>query len=403
MGRASNPNKRNATIPVTPSRVAGFLSWGEMNLAPQVMIRIVSRSPTAKACVRRRAKFIAGNGIKDPKIAKLVINSSGQTMDDLNRSNAGNLGFGEVQAMHVRYNGLLNICSVKPVPFENVRLGTPDYKDNINRLGIFPYLDNTIFPKRAKEFTACTRFNPDPEVVGLEIENAKGIANYPGQLIYIPIGFTGDLHYHEPTWMSVQQAIQTEPELLKYDFKVVVNNFVPASVIGYVEEDETTADPDADGADAQYVAEKNAQGSFESQLLNSIGNENAASSILLKFKSAEQLEKGVKAIDLSGKNLADLNGNANERVPMTIARGFEMPIELLPGLRFAGGLSSEADQTEAAVNLMYQSVNDEQRLAKQTYEQILTHFQDPPDNIDCSIEQYDYMGKKFKGQVQTAG
>lgn len=398
-------------VDVTPSqRVKGFLDWGKQNLFPQRCIRMVGKSPTASSCVGVRSRFIAGNGIADRALGSMIVNKQGESLDAVHRNNSQNLGFGRVIAYHVGFNGNLDVNSIKMLPFQNFRYAKQDSFGNVNAGGIFPYLDSPLVKNAENKFVKCQLFNPDKEVIEREIIRAGGIEKYNGQIFYVPMLQTGDNYYHKFFWFTAHIAIQTEAELLDFDYKQTVNGF---STSGFYEsyEPETMIQPAPIPLDVKDVALPNFnydtpmsaevansrggikdEDSVEAQFQKSIGNRNAGNVVFVKHKTKESLEFA-KFTPVTGAQLSERNGSLNERIPVTIARAYETPNELV-NIRRQGGMIATGAEVESAVNLMYQSINPEQRLHRLSLEYMLKFWHEPLGNISCETEQLDYFSVK---------
>lgn len=397
---------RASQVPVAPSRVAGFLDFGSMNRFPQDLIKAVGGSLTAGSCVKRRAQFITGNGFYRRDLSEMVVNRQGQTLDGILRRTGWNVGFFECPALHIQYNGLGKVAGIRPCPVETVRLGMPDAYDNINHAGIFPFLDSTVFKQKGNAKTRMTMFNPNVDVVRKEIEVAGGIDKYNGQILYLPMLSTGDYYYHVPDWFKAITCIETEKELNIFDHKQTVNGFAIGGIYSYYDEEPTVRRNDADDeskpgyhAGANQVGEID-KDSLEYQFAASMGNREAGNVIFLKHTSKETFQNA-RFDNVTGAQMSERNGSLNQRTPENICRAFEVPPSLI-GLNRQNGLASTADQLRTDVNFMYQSVNDYQRVVKQSFEAVLNNWCVPLGEVDMSIEALDFFNEKKKN-VPLAG
>ena len=390
---AKTPIRAASIVPVTPSRVAGFLDFGSQNRFPQDLIKMVSGSITAGSCIKRRAQFISGNGFNRVDLSKLVVNRQRQTLDAVLRRTGWNVGFFECPALHIQYNGLGQTAGIRPIPVENVRLGKPDDFENINTAGIFPYLDSTVFKNRDKRNSKLTLFNPEIDVVRKEIEVAGGIDKYQGQILYLPMLSPGDYYYHFPDWFKAHTAIETEKELNIFDLKQTTNSFAISGFASYLAE-ENTNDTDADElGSVNYRSGRDVDtDSIEYQYQQSIGNREAGSVVFNRFSTKEAMDS-FKFEPVTGAQMSERNGSVNQRVPENICRSFEVPPSRV-GLTRPSGLVSTGDMLREDVNNMYQSVNDYQRLIKEAFESVLNHWHTPLGEIDLAIDPLDYFNEK---------
>ena len=68
----------------------GIIAYGDNNLYPQHLKRIVQASGTATLCLNRYAKFVEGFGF-GVELATMPVNEEGVTADDLLHDVAGDL------------------------------------------------------------------------------------------------------------------------------------------------------------------------------------------------------------------------------------------------------------------------------------------------------------------------
>jgi hypothetical protein len=172
-------------IVVRPNQTFGILNYDMDNAYPQRMLELVSRSPTAKDCWNKRAKFIAGNGFEDATLGKQVINSKGLTMAKLLKAIATDkalfCGFG----IHVNYNANCKIASVNYVKFEDIRMGDTDDVQTAGKFAIYNDWGRRTWKHIMRsKITFLDSYNPDAEVVKRQVIAAGGWSKYKGQLFY---------------------------------------------------------------------------------------------------------------------------------------------------------------------------------------------------------------------------
>ena len=116
----------------------GIIAYGNNNLYPQHLKRIVQASGTATLCLNRYAKFVEGFGF-GVELATMPVNEEGVTVDDLLHDVAGDLcEFGGF-AIHVNYNILGEITSLHHVPFEYARLEMKDDAGYVSHIKVSEY------------------------------------------------------------------------------------------------------------------------------------------------------------------------------------------------------------------------------------------------------------------------
>ena len=94
------------------------LYYGINNQYPNETYNAIRLSPTAKGVKAMRSKFIYGNGIEGGDI---VVNRSGQTLNQVFRKIAGTASWLESYVLHFNYNLLGQIIEITPIDIRIVR------------------------------------------------------------------------------------------------------------------------------------------------------------------------------------------------------------------------------------------------------------------------------------------
>lgn len=154
---------------------------------PQRMRNIYNASASAKMCANLCARYLVGKGFKDLTFYHSVIGRQGKrdlTPDKLLRAVSGDKATLRSFAIHINYNALYQVDSVKYVPVENCRFGIDDekgkigvYKDwyNSRKFGRYRRRDNVDF---------IHVYDPNPEQIEKEVFECGGWDNYKGQIYY---------------------------------------------------------------------------------------------------------------------------------------------------------------------------------------------------------------------------
>ena len=207
-------------------------TYGEDNLYPQHLRRIVSASGTATLCLNRYAKFIEGDGFRGMTYdTSFNADDTGDTLlHDICKDVAEFGGF----ALHVNYNIFGDVTDVHHVPFEHCRLEAEDDAGHVAHVKVS---DNWSGVKRGKDGTrmlsdddveAFPVFNP--EAVVEQIQAVGGIDNYKGQILWASMD--GRTTYPIPVYDAAITEISTDEGLGNVKYRSVRNNFlVPCMLI----------------------------------------------------------------------------------------------------------------------------------------------------------------------------
>lgn len=210
-------------------------SYGNDNLYPQRMQNLIRNSSTGGTCLERYIAFIEGNGLEDALFAELEVNRKGETMDDIHRKVASDLGTFNGFALHVNYDLTGKIVEVQHIPFESCRL------EEENEDGVVPFIvvhpdwegNKTQKGKKiqvnAKNIKRFYRFNPLRNVVMAQIEKDGGIENYRGQILWVSMD--GVNTYPTPIYDKVATNLSTDEGLDNVKYRNVRNNFMPFGML----------------------------------------------------------------------------------------------------------------------------------------------------------------------------
>lgn len=201
------------------------------NLYPQICEAIRDRSFTIKSACEELGNFINGEGFEDASFADLVVNSKGQTMNDilsLIKIDAASFSGSFVIHLGVNMLGEFNNISVWPLAYWRFGLADDngdvhDYKYNSNW-----EQDQYKEVNNAKRIICYPKFNPDKNLIQSQIEE-DGV-NYMGQVLYFtPL----EDQYPLATFDSVLDQGQTQEEIGLFRLASIQNGLNATSVFSY--------------------------------------------------------------------------------------------------------------------------------------------------------------------------
>lgn len=213
-------------------RNLGIKSYDADNLYPQNVRNIVLNSKTGNGCLERYTDYIEGRGIASQPLAGFVVNLDGETLADLHSQIAADLAMHDGFAIHVNYDIDAHITSLHQVPFENVRIVEPDEEGNVRKVALHPDWTGALtrngkpvkITKDAIDYLDV--FNPDPEVVLAQMQEAGGPQFYKGQVYYY--SSLGYMLYPYSKFHAVLADMSTDEGLSNIMNRNVRNNFLPA-------------------------------------------------------------------------------------------------------------------------------------------------------------------------------
>lgn len=213
-------------------RNLGIKSYDADNLYPQNVRNIVLNSKTGNGCLERYKDYIEGRGISSPQLAGFIVNLDGETLADLHAQVAADLAMHDGFAIHVNYDIDGGITSLHHVPFENIRIVEPDEEGFTRKVALHPDWTGRLTRngkpvKIAKEsIDYLDVFNPNPEIVLSQIQEAGGPQFYTGQIYYY--SSQGYMLYPYSKFHSVLSDMSTDEGLSNIMNRNVRNNFLPA-------------------------------------------------------------------------------------------------------------------------------------------------------------------------------
>jgi len=155
----------------TAYNVDGILTYDSDNLYPQKVLSIIQRSWAATSASKTLSDFITGDGFADEAINKEILNEKGQTGYDLLRfvsDQKSKIGF----SFHVNYNIQGQVSEINYIDFEDLR---------VTKKGTLVWRPDWSKPMFGGDIE-YNLFNPNNVIK--EIQEAGGIENYNGQVIY---------------------------------------------------------------------------------------------------------------------------------------------------------------------------------------------------------------------------
>jgi len=212
-------------------RSEGIQWYTRNNVYPQIVEGVRDRSYTIKGCCDALANFLGGEGFEDEAIGNMVVNSKGDTMNDiLDKLKIDAATFSGAFVVHLGVNmlGEFNNLSIWPLAYWRLGLPTEDgdvydvkYNSNWEQ---DPYKEITY----AKRIIEYPKFNPDKDVILEQIEE-HGL-EYPGMVFYVsPL----EDQYPLATFDSVLDQGQTQEEIGLFRLKSIQNGLNAGAIFSY--------------------------------------------------------------------------------------------------------------------------------------------------------------------------
>lgn len=311
----------------------GITDYGRTNTYPQEALYALKRSGIAQAAVNVLTKFLYGDGFADDFFGRVVINSRGETANELLYKLARQYATFNGFALIANHNALGEYTSTYACPFEFVRKGLEDdygqtdyYRVWNNWAGESPQRTNPISDiKTFAKFDPVTAQENLIEMRQIQMtayQNGMQISSefeYSGQLMY---STTVDGGYPSATFDAVMEQTLTTGDLSDFDRAYVRNRFSASTV--FVDRSPTL---DAKVREANAIE------------LAKMGSSENAGGIVLLNGDIESLNPNVNDV---GSN----RGGLKEELADDITTAYNMPPILLGKTR-QGGFPNQDEMIDA--------------------------------------------------------
>lgn len=373
-------------IIVPENKQIGILNWDVDNNYPARMRVIVGNSVTASNCLKVYERFVFANGYTDETFAKTKVNDNGDTADKVLRLMVKDKGFINGIAVHINYNAAFEKVSVTALSIDSVRLDIAKEKAAIHP-NWEKRKDKGPFKKSDIDFIDL--YDPSPEVIAKQIEEAGGIENYKGQVFFwSPFG----LSYPTAQWDSAAEDMQTEAGTKIFRHRTVGQNFMPSQYI--IVDDLESEDPQTSGnPDGSRTKQEE---SFADIITNTVKQfqspENAASVMVIQKPSPETTFQ-MEVPDL--QHFDGMYEKTEKSTDAAILRGFMIPRPLI--LEGGDSLFSSGEVLRAAAEFYNGITNDDRLELAEISREIFSNWES---DINLS-EDYSINSLTFKKEISV--
>jgi hypothetical protein len=287
-------------------------AWGEDNLYPVRLGRVLAASDSGVTCRDRYANFINGNGFRDESFSAITVNPRGDTMDGLLQSVSRDMADFRGFALHVTYNALARVDGIHHVPFENCRLCQRKDDGTVSHVAVHPDWEGKLLaggkPVKVTRETVdyLPVFDPTNATVFRQMAESGGVENYKGQVLWVSLA--SGLVYPTPKYDAVATYMSTEEGIANTLYRNARNGLRVAGMVVIRKGTDSPPDPGGDGIvdGASGVAEV---------IASAQGDVNANNVLILEI---EHDEEKPEFVSLRGENydkeFTVTSGTACERI-----------------------------------------------------------------------------------------
>jgi len=167
----------------------GIENYDIDNAYPSRMERLINGSVTAKSSASMLSRFLIGKGFEDSNLNKIIIGHDNYkrpiTAFKLLRQIAVSTAYYAGYYVHAQFDANLNVTGLAYEDFKNCRFGLKNHKDYSGHIVVYNNWDYSKSQKIKKEDYICVPvWNMNEAVIKSQIEKAKGIKTYKGQIFF---------------------------------------------------------------------------------------------------------------------------------------------------------------------------------------------------------------------------
>lgn len=236
--RYSRPT-RDSRVLVRENRALGILEYGDNNRYPQNASDQVDKSGTASICVKQYANFLVGEGFD--VVGETVVNSDGQTLDELLAMLADDFATYGGFSVHISFNALGKPTEYTYIDFSQMRLPVDPERDDHYYMVYMPNLGEMFKGVYEDKTIKIPRWDPDKVLSQLE-EAKRPDVEFRGQVFWF--SNAGPYTYPLPIYGAVIEDMETEYNMMISKKSAVSSGFSARHVMYYNDEFETDQDFD---------------------------------------------------------------------------------------------------------------------------------------------------------------
>lgn len=349
-----------------------YLPYGDNDSFPLDWAKAIRESPSASACLSTIIDFVTGYDFSDENLAKLVVNSRGETFGDIHRLTVKDdsefYGF----YWHFMYNANLGITEWQVLPFQNCRLGDADSSGWISKIYYNPFFGTDEYKGVVKDNATIVydAFNPS----GIKAQMAKEKTNYKGQVLFI--GSTTPLSPYYPVndAYAVKPWMQIEAGVADYHQDRIDNGFLQDYIL-VMKGDPNAASNNPDYANTNGPEKPGTVG----QEFNDVMNRNFMgrgkhANVMVQWVSNN--EEAPTVVPVPNNATSDMFLTLDNQATKKITVGWQVPA-ILANINEGVSLGGDGNAVRVAVKLMQQRVVRKQRILTDAYGKVLKMLSKP--------------------------
>lgn len=331
-------------------------NWGLDNLFPQLIETLINQSVTSKTCVDKVAKAIYGKSFGE--LGNVIVNSDGQTLNELLRISAREYAKQNNLFLHIGYNGLLQVKSIKILSSNDVRVGKSDDLGYSGKFVVYNNWNKSDGKVDGKKFKIYDRFNPNKNVIQAQIDKAGSINKYTGQILHLQQDT--NVVYSLPDLNSVMNEA-----LLENNSQVFRSN---GAEKGFLNTKLMLVQP--------FNSEEERR-QFTNKLNDLQGAENSGNILLVESNNiSDDLAKQILLQDLSSTYNDKLFEYSDTQAEANICKAFGVP-KVLVNPSDSGLFGNSGELLKEAKKQLFEDREEERDMFENTFQKLMMNFAEP--------------------------
>lgn len=331
-------------------------NWGLDNSFPNLVETLINLSVTSSTCVDKVAKAVYGKSFGE--IGRTIVNKDGQNLNQLLKVATREYTKHNNTFIHIGYNALLEINSIKVIPTTNVRIGKSDDSGYSGKYIIYSNWNKEDGKIDDTKFKVYDRFNPITNVIQAQIDNAGSITSYKGQILHLQRDSNSVYSLPDINPVLSEALLENNSQIFRSNGaeKGFMNTKLMVVEAFNSEEDRRQ---------------------FQNKLKELQGSENSGNILLLEsgFVGAD-LDKQIKLEDLTSEYNDKLFEYSDKQAEQNICKAFGVPMVLVNSSN-DGMFGNSGEMLKEAKKQLFESREEERDMFEETFSMLMSNFATP--------------------------
>lgn len=345
-----------------------YLPYFQDDTWPLEWHEIISKSPSATACVSTIADFLEGIGFTNEDLDTLVVNRKGETFFQVHHQICQSFAEFEGFYLHFMFDGAGKITEFRLLPFECCRLGKPDSAGIISKIYYNPFFGTKEYAGLTKKDT-IEFYSFDLEAVKAQI--AKDKDQFKGQVLFIGTTTATSRFYPLPEAVSAKKWMKIEAGIADYHEDNINNGLLqPYILVMRGNPNEASKNPEYSDTEKPITVAEEFQNVISKEFMGAkrVGN--------LMVQWVQNPDEVPQVIPLPSNASGDVFINLDNQSTKKITVAFKVQ-SILANINEGVSLGGDGNMVRVAVKLQQQRAVKKQRILTDVYTLIGKNMANP--------------------------